>query len=1055
MEFDPQYTRSHSIKQKAPSTSSSKSGTNEPVKEVAKPIIEETLRAPVSIHLPPAAPMSTTEESASKPHTAAHEVLGIIRPAPILPHNATLDQIKRYLDDWTQEAPHENREAIQKHLIDFLDGKIAVLNFENVESLPDIFYLDCFNRLEYLDIDSTSLATLPPSLAHLTHLTSLTLNMPLTTLPEFMRHFTELTTLTIHSRAMTLFPAVITELTHLTELTLAAPFSQVPDLSLLTRLDSLNLSDCQELVTLPPEIGQLPKLQHLHLCRLPKLTQFPQEALNPHLQSLKLTGCANLITVPEGIGTMPDLRTLSLDGCPHIRLPHSLCTIQDHVLTIQVPFGTMPTCAEQYLRMLVDQLTPPQTPPLTIEVHYKGGQRSLSSEQAVKKFLMSLFTYLGKSFSSEDRRHLRDIGTLLSAFASNEKGYKIGHIFSQHFYAGLSYLLSLSNDGTPLSQATLTENMKALCLVLARADVDGPNVYGERLFDIPENLLENYDTRLSKRFGRAFDLRGKDTATKNMELFKMWKLFNTSLPTSTIRKLFPTMEAYIGSQSLLVPRPAAMTDFSDKFRKALTPANREIIERAILDSAQRYYQSFCAPLLEIAQAFDPAAIRKMEELRLLEAGSQGKALQALVETDPTLEAVDENGKTALMRAIEENDLFAVQNLLSAGANINACDKDGRTPLMLAAYNGLVSIVEMLLSAGGAIVNKCDKNGHTALMLAVLNTQADVAKLLVDAGSSVNARNLKGDTALSLATIFQPPSSTIPAMLQEHGADQEYASGFLEDIFIAHVWGLPGNSTRQSQPFELERMQRTYALKRLHTYTDQFLSQNVNETLLTRDDKNEIKDAIASAYPVVQDHAQMLLKIQSNQPVVILGGSETHAVSMVIFQNRLFLCNRGEERKAKAVEVYDLSALTNPQDLQTLLRTLTTTYDKTSQFNASVSRMISDFNLPHLREEDFDQKSQKIGNCSWASAKGALGILLRLYAQKNGQGQHGKNIYKHFTSWARTRAMQHYIQSVPAKSYKPNPHILQKIIEKLQHKRPLFAPQARELLKQALLDQEAA
>ena len=81
---------------------------------------------------------------------------------------------------------------------------------------------------------------------------------------------------------------------------------------------------------------------------------------------------------------------------------------------------------------------------------------------------------------------------------------------------------------------------------------------------------------------------------------------------------------------------------------------------------------------------------------------------------------------------------------------NASD-EGVTPLLAASSEGHVSIVKMLLSAGGADVNAKDKEGTNSLMAAAARGHLEVIQsLIVTAGIEVNSQNVDGHTALMFA-----------------------------------------------------------------------------------------------------------------------------------------------------------------------------------------------------------------------------------------------------------------------------------------------------------------
>jgi uncharacterized protein len=140
--------------------------------------------------------------------------------------------------------------------------------------------------------------------------------------------------------------------------------------------------------------------------------------------------------------------------------------------------------------------------------------------------------------------------------------------------------------------------------------------------------------------------------------------------------------------------------------------------------------------------------------------------------------------TALMTAINHNDILAVQNLIQKGADVNELDAHQDAPLVIAAYKGYTEIVEKLLEAGAdvsavdpgmkatalhaaayagrteaarlLIAYKIDidkqgpYNGYTALHDAIWQNNVETAQVLIEAGAKLDIQSKDGQTALDLA-----------------------------------------------------------------------------------------------------------------------------------------------------------------------------------------------------------------------------------------------------------------------------------------------------------------
>lgn len=110
-----------------------------------------------------------------------------------------------------------------------------------------------------------------------------------------------------------------------------------------------------------------------------------------------------------------------------------------------------------------------------------------------------------------------------------------------------------------------------------------------------------------------------------------------------------------------------------------------------------------------------------------------------IEAGASLEARDENGRTALMCAAQDNpDPKVIIELIRGGANVDARGRGKtkwQTPLMLAsAHNKNPEVIVSLLNAGAAIEAR-DADGFTSVMLAkIYNPNPDIAKLLIRSGA---------------------------------------------------------------------------------------------------------------------------------------------------------------------------------------------------------------------------------------------------------------------------------------------------------------------------------
>ena len=116
----------------------------------------------------------------------------------------------------------------------------------------------------------------------------------------------------------------------------------------------------------------------------------------------------------------------------------------------------------------------------------------------------------------------------------------------------------------------------------------------------------------------------------------------------------------------------------------------------------------------------------------------------------------------------EGDGEKVKKSLDAGINVNALDLEGRTALMLAAFNGHTDIVLNLIQKG-AVVDRRDLTGRTALLYASTGPFPKTVKALLDKGAEPNV--VDSDEHFSpLMHAAAEGNLDVVKLLMEYGAD---------------------------------------------------------------------------------------------------------------------------------------------------------------------------------------------------------------------------------------------------------------------------------------------
>ena len=161
------------------------------------------------------------------------------------------------------------------------------------------------------------------------------------------------------------------------------------------------------------------------------------------------------------------------------------------------------------------------------------------------------------------------------------------------------------------------------------------------------------------------------------------------------------------------------------------------------------------------------AIDEDSKTALIRAAAKGNILatQQLINSQAEIDSLDRQKRTALGHAIINQHVKTVSALLAAGASLSIMDDAGLLPIHLAAKSGSVAILELLLTAG-ADANARSSTGNTPLMVAAHNGNVGTAELLLSKNIDSNAKNHLKNTALMLAAAAG--RNEIVSVLLKHG-----------------------------------------------------------------------------------------------------------------------------------------------------------------------------------------------------------------------------------------------------------------------------------------------
>jgi ankyrin repeat protein len=152
-----------------------------------------------------------------------------------------------------------------------------------------------------------------------------------------------------------------------------------------------------------------------------------------------------------------------------------------------------------------------------------------------------------------------------------------------------------------------------------------------------------------------------------------------------------------------------------------------------------------------ARAQSPNLQDQLEQvLRLAALDGRIERVRSSLDQGATPDAVDPDGRTALMMAAYNGHTETVKMLLDCGARVDATDRVGRTALMYAASGPFAATVQLLITRGADPNIRDTEEGFTALMFAAAEGQVEVIKALLSKGADVTIKDNDGDTALDFA-----------------------------------------------------------------------------------------------------------------------------------------------------------------------------------------------------------------------------------------------------------------------------------------------------------------
>lgn len=175
-----------------------------------------------------------------------------------------------------------------------------------------------------------------------------------------------------------------------------------------------------------------------------------------------------------------------------------------------------------------------------------------------------------------------------------------------------------------------------------------------------------------------------------------------------------------------------------------------------------------------------------------------EVMELLLRNGANLDQQDNNGLSAFMRAAWGGHIAAMELLLANGAVIDQKSRTGLTAVMMAARGGHKAAMRWLFASSAFVVDQRDKNGLTAFIHAAQCGHRSAMNLLLKKGAAMDSADPFGETALILAS--RNGHKEVIRFLLDSGAvvDQVCVGG------RTALMGAAGNGHRELVKLLLER-----------------------------------------------------------------------------------------------------------------------------------------------------------------------------------------------------------------------------------------------------------
>jgi len=150
----------------------------------------------------------------------------------------------------------------------------------------------------------------------------------------------------------------------------------------------------------------------------------------------------------------------------------------------------------------------------------------------------------------------------------------------------------------------------------------------------------------------------------------------------------------------------------------------------------------------------------------------------------------------LYTAVKKNNIEMVRECLEHGANANQKGKNGRTALIRAVENNRNDIVLLLINHGADVNLSDDVRGTLPILIASRKGNVDIVRILIEKGADINKQDKYGKNALFYACVERKPD--IVEVLIENNANEVHCDKYINQYSSVKIAVQKGIHNRYSK-----------------------------------------------------------------------------------------------------------------------------------------------------------------------------------------------------------------------------------------------------------------